>query len=96
VSWISIAPNVVALGAVADFVAQNCQATSKADARHNVQLTTKPAIEPNVCYALVADFSALNFNRSKVFVLFCVGLKNILLFSCVYHIYDVYLYQQNR
>ena len=48
--------NVFALGAVADFGAKNCQVTTKADARHNVQLTTEPAIEPNACYALVADF----------------------------------------
>jgi hypothetical protein len=43
-------PNVLALGAVADFGAQNCQYTTKVDARWNVQLTTSPAIEPNACY----------------------------------------------
>ena len=41
-----VAANVFALGAVADFGAKNCQVTTKADARHNVQLTTEPAIEP--------------------------------------------------
>jgi len=41
--------NVLALGAVADFGAQNCQYTTKVDARCNVQLTTIPAIEPNAC-----------------------------------------------
>ncbi len=45
--------NVLALGAVADFGAQNCQYTTKVDARYNVQLTTSPAIEPNACYAVV-------------------------------------------
>jgi hypothetical protein len=42
-------PNVLALGAVAGFGAQNCQYTTKVDARYNVQLTTSPAIEPNAC-----------------------------------------------
>ena len=42
-------PDVLALGAVADFGAQNCQYTTKVDARWNVQLTTSPAIEPNAC-----------------------------------------------
>jgi len=49
----NIAANVLALGAVADFGAQNCQYTTKVDARLNVQLTTSPAIEPNACYRLV-------------------------------------------
>ena len=44
-----ITHNVFALGAVADFGAKNCQPTTKADARYNVQLTTKTAIEPNAC-----------------------------------------------
>jgi hypothetical protein len=44
-----VADNVLALGAVADFGAQNCQYTTKVDARKNVQLTTSPAIEPNAC-----------------------------------------------
>jgi len=47
-----IAYNEFALGAVADFGARNCQTTTKADARHTLKLTTKPAIEPNACYAL--------------------------------------------
>jgi len=46
-----IGHNVLALGAVADFGAQNCQYTTKVDARQNVQLTTSPAIEPNACYS---------------------------------------------
>lgn len=46
----SISHNVFALGAVADFGAKNCQYTTKADARCNVELTTKTAIEPNACY----------------------------------------------
>ena len=41
--------NVFALGAVADFGAKTCIVTIKADAMHNVELTTKPAIEPNAC-----------------------------------------------
>lgn len=41
--------NVLAVGAVADFGAKNFHPTTKADARHNVELTTKPAIEPNAC-----------------------------------------------
>jgi hypothetical protein len=41
--------NVLALGVVADFGAQNCEYTTKVDARHNVQLTTSPAIAPNAC-----------------------------------------------
>jgi hypothetical protein len=45
----NIAHNGLALGAVADFRAQNCQNTTKVDARLNVQLTTSPAIEPNAC-----------------------------------------------
>ena len=39
----------LALGAVAEFGAQNCQNTTEVDARQNVQLTTSPAIEPNAC-----------------------------------------------
>jgi len=44
-----ITANGLALGAVADFGAQNCQYTTKVDARQNAQLTTSPAIEPNAC-----------------------------------------------
>jgi hypothetical protein len=44
-----VSHNVLALGAVADFGAQNCQYTTKVDARWSVQLTTSPAIEPNAC-----------------------------------------------
>ena len=43
--------NVFALGAVADFGTKNFQSTTKADASHNVELTTKTAIEPNACYS---------------------------------------------
>lgn len=60
--------NVFALGAVADFGAKNCQATSKADARHNVELITKTAIEPNVCYMppfLLITFYLKTFAKSK-------------------------------
>jgi hypothetical protein len=49
----NIATNGLALGAVADFGAQNCQYTTKVDARQNVRLTTLPAIEPNACYAQI-------------------------------------------
>lgn len=62
--------NVVALGAVADFGAINCQPTTKADARQNAELPTKTAIEPNTCYALVAVHLAYKFNRSRVFLIF--------------------------
>jgi hypothetical protein len=48
----TITANGLALGAVADFGAQNCQYTTKVDARENVQLTTEPAIEPNACWLL--------------------------------------------
>ncbi len=45
----NIAHNVFALGAVAEFGAKNFQPTTKADARHTLELTTKTAIEPNAC-----------------------------------------------
>lgn len=47
-----VAYNVPKLGAVAGFGAKICQLTTKADASHNVKLTTKTAIEPNACYRL--------------------------------------------
>ena len=47
--FVSNTANVFALGAVADFGAKICQVTTKADARHNIELITKPAIEPNAC-----------------------------------------------
>ena len=56
--------NVLALGAVADFGAQNCQYTTKVDARQNVHLTTSPAIEPNACYRLVLLFLRPFFGQS--------------------------------
>jgi len=37
----------LAIGEVADFGAQNCENSTKFDARQNVQLSTTPAIEPN-------------------------------------------------
>ena len=45
----NLTANVLALGAVADFGAKNCQYTTKVDARFNIQLTISPAIEPNAC-----------------------------------------------
>jgi hypothetical protein len=45
----TLAYNVLALGAVAGFGAQNCQYTTKVDARYNVQLTTSPAINATQC-----------------------------------------------
>ena len=38
---------VLALGVVADFRAQNCQNTTKVDAKYKVQLTTSPNIQTN-------------------------------------------------
>src|SRR5690554_4255903 len=52
----------------ADFGAQNCQHTTKVDARYNVQLTTEPAFLQNRCYR----FGVLSFG-----IVFCVG-KDIL------------------
>ena len=54
----TMTPNVLALGAVADFGAQNCQYTTKVDTWKNLQLTTEPAIEPNACYRLGFCFSS--------------------------------------
>jgi len=59
-----IAHNGLALGAVADFGAQNCQYTTKVDASQNVQLTTSPATAPNACYGLVF-FTLLVFTIIK-------------------------------
>ena len=56
-----MAYNVVALGAVADFGAKSCQVTTKADARCNVELTTKTAIVPNACYQQPFFQSKLKF-----------------------------------
>ena len=50
---LGISANGFALGAVAVFGARKCQYTTKADARHKAQLSTKPAIEPNACYRFV-------------------------------------------
>jgi hypothetical protein len=51
-SSFSLTANGLALGAVADFGAQNCQYTTNVDVRYNIQLTTSPAIEPNACWWL--------------------------------------------
>src|SRR5690554_6221433 len=61
--------NVLALGAVADFGAQNCQYTTKVDARQNVQLTTEPAIEPNACCKLAFCPPSLSSCCISVFLL---------------------------
>jgi hypothetical protein len=45
----SITANVLRLCEEADFGAQNCQHTTKFDARQNVQLTTEPAFLQNRC-----------------------------------------------
>jgi hypothetical protein len=75
-----LATNVLALGAVADFGAQNCQYTTKVDARQNVQLTTSPAIEPNACYSqwllfydLISVSNSIKFSVAK-FIKFIVEL----------------------
>jgi hypothetical protein len=47
-----IAANGPRLCEEADFGAQNCQHTTKADAWQNVQLTTEPAFLQNRCYLL--------------------------------------------
>ena len=44
--------NGLVLDAVADLGVQNRQYTTKVDARQNVELTNKNAIEPNACYLL--------------------------------------------
>lgn len=41
--------NRFGLGEVADFGTKTCQVITKTDAMHNVELTTKTAIEPNAC-----------------------------------------------
>jgi hypothetical protein len=46
-----VAYNGLALGAVADFGALNCQYTTKVDARWNIQLTTLTTIFANCCCA---------------------------------------------
>ena len=59
-SGFKVAYNVFALGAVADFGAKNCQATTKADARHDAELTTTPPLLAMCCYTLyVLIFCAL-------------------------------------
>ena len=60
-----IAANVFALGAVADFGAKNFQTTTKAVARHNVELTTKTAIEPNACYRLPFSRNQISNNLNS-------------------------------
>jgi hypothetical protein len=63
-------PNVLALGAVANFGAQNCQPSTKVDAGKNVQLNTSPAIVSNACYASLFSLSSLYFNPQIEKVLF--------------------------
>lgn len=46
----SLVGNVLRLCEEADFGAQNCQYTTKVDARHYLQLTTSPTIDLNACY----------------------------------------------
>ena len=48
--------NVLALGAVADLETETVNLTPNFNRNENLILTTKTAIEPNACYALVADF----------------------------------------
>ena len=48
-SGLRVADNVLRLCEEADFGAQNCQHTTKVDARQNVQLTTEPAFLQNRC-----------------------------------------------
>ncbi len=81
-----VAANVLGPVAVADYGAINCQVTTKADASHNVELTTKTAIEPNACYALVAVLLAEISIGARFFVLFCGWGKNIFEIVCKYKI----------
>jgi hypothetical protein len=63
-----MAGNGLGVGEVGDFGAQNCQHTTKVDARQHVQLTTLPAIEPNACYrALFIPLSFIYFVNSSIF-----------------------------
>jgi hypothetical protein len=62
----------------ADFGAQNCQHSTKVDARHNVHLTTEPAFLQNRCYKL--PFSLSWLFRSLFVVSLCVGLVALLHF----------------
>jgi len=54
VSWISIAPNVMQLGEVAEIEAQMFGLALHFNRCKDVQFTTKTAILPNCCYAYVA------------------------------------------
>lgn len=49
--FVRVTYNVLRLCEEADFGAQNCQHTTKVDARQNVQLTTEPAFLQNRCYS---------------------------------------------
>lgn len=49
-----------------------------------VDFSTSAAITQNTCYALVADFLAVNFNRSKVFLFFFMGVVKIFLLNSLY------------
>ena len=78
-----IATNVLALGAVADFGALNCQYTTKVDARKNVQLTTSPAIEPNACCKLAFCPPSLSSRCISVLLLSFYLLRFCLSGLCV-------------
>ena len=52
-----MAHNVLALGAVADLETETVNLTPNFNRNENLILTTKTAIEPNACYALVADLA---------------------------------------
>jgi len=91
-----VADNVSAAWRSGGFQGTKVQFSEKLNRRTTVQIITKPAILPNCCYALVANFYQKTSIGARFFVLFCGWIKNILLFSCVCYIYYVYLCQQNR
>jgi hypothetical protein len=69
-------PDVSRLCEEADFGAQNCQHSTKVDARYNVQLTTEPAFLQNRCYKLAFYLSLLFCPYFAVS--WCVGLVALL------------------
>ena len=66
----NMAYNGLALGAVADFGAQNCQYTTIVDARQNVQLITSPAIAAKRLLANVLFTSKISTTSYIVFLRF--------------------------
>ncbi|MCO5279181.1 MAG: hypothetical protein M9911_14445 [Saprospiraceae bacterium] len=67
--------NGLALGAVADFGALNCQPSTKFDARQNVQLTTSPAIAAKRllcvrCFSFVLIVCRLRVGTDTLFAKF--------------------------